>query len=148
MTPAAPLLVQGVAFSAAALAGVALGVAADAYRALRRAAAPGPWVGHALDGAFVVCVLPVAAAGLLAANWGEARLYPLAGLGTGAALYLGLGSPVLLPAETWACRAALRAVGAVLLAATWPLRALVTAAQSRLRRAGPTAGPPGSTSAP
>lgn len=148
MTPPEPVLVQGVAFVVAALTGVVCGLMLDAYRGLRRVAAPPAWLGHALDALFVAAVLPVVAAGMLGANWGELRVYPLAGLALGLALYLALGSPVLLPAGTATLRVAVRAVAAAVAALTWPVRATV-GLYTRLRRP-PTAAyaPPASPPRP
>lgn len=139
MSPPDPLLAQGVAFCAAGLTGVACGLAFDGYRAVRRVLPPRRWVGHVLDVLFVAGVTPVAAAGLLTANWGELRAYPLGGLVLGGALYLALGSPVVLPAGTAVLRGGLVAAGAVARAASWPERlaiAAVTGTAARFRAAG------------
>lgn len=101
MEPQEPVLVQGVAFVLAGLTGVVIGLGTDIYRAFLGAFRPPRWLSHALDVALVLCVVPVLAVGLLVANWGALRVYPLAALVLGFGLYLCLGSPLILPALTW-----------------------------------------------
>jgi len=131
MSPADPLLAQSVVFVVAALTGVTLGLCLDAYRALRVLLRPPRWLGHVLDGLFVAGALPVVAIGLLAANWGEVRAYPLAGLLLGGALYLVCGSPVVLPAATGTLRIGLRVLRAVVAGVSWPVRAPLHALRHR-----------------
>jgi spore cortex biosynthesis protein YabQ len=147
MNPPEPLLVQGVAFAVAGLTGVALGLGVDAYRGVLRALTPPRWLRHVLDVLCVALALPPVAAGLLAANWGELRVYPLLGLALGATLYLALGSPVLLPAWTWCLRGLLRLVAAILRNLSWPVRAPLAAALRQLRHLRRSE-PPGTTSPP
>lgn len=143
MSPPDPLLAQGVAFCVAGLAGVGCGLALDGYRALRRVLPPPRWAGHVLDVLFVAGVAPVAAAGLLTANWGELRAYPVGGLVVGGGLYLALGSPVVLPAGTAVLRGGVVAAVAVARAGSWPVRAVIgvgAGLAGRLRAAGAALG--------
>ena len=147
MSPPDSLLAQGVAFAVAALTGVALGLMLDGYRALRRALRPARLLGHFLDVALVAGAVPVLAGGMLAANWGELRVYPVLALALGGALYLALASPVLLPVAVWGIRVVVRAVVAVVRAVTAPFRAAVTAGGHfanwiRSRSPRPAEGPP------
>ena len=131
MIPSDPLVVQGVVFVLAALTGVALGLAFDGYRGIRRVLRPPRTLGHLLDFVVVLLLLPVAAAGLLAANWGQVRAYPVAGLLLGGAAYLGLGSPVILPVWTATLRGMLRGGAATLALASWPIRASLSVLRRR-----------------
>ena len=123
MPSAGPVLTQGITFLIAALTGVALGLGADVYRAALRAWRVRPPVLHVLDVLFVLALLPVCAAGWLAANWGAFRVYGLAALALGGAAYLVLASPYVLPVLEALARAAawaVRTAGRVLF---WPVRA-------------------------
>ena len=129
MQPQEPVLVQGVAFVLAGLTGVAMGLATDTYRALCSALRPPRWMSHTLDVTFVVLAVPVVAAGLLAANWGALRVYPLAALLLGFGLYLALASPVILPGLSWSTVLGLSVLRWTLRlsyrTAAWPVRHLV-----------------------
>ena len=129
-------LTQGVAAVVALLTGVALGLCLDARRALGLAGRPGRLAGHALDVACVAAMTPVLAAGLLLADWGALRLYVLLATGAGLALYLTLGSPVVLPVGVWLLRAIARIVGWTLRAVLWPFRATVRVFWPPLARVG------------
>lgn len=123
-----PVLIQGVAFVVAGLTGVAVGLGTDVYRALARAARPPRWLAHTLDVGFVLLVVPVLAAGLLAATWGALRVYPIAALLVGFTLYLVLASPVLLPLFEWTARVVVGAVRGLWRLSRrvggWPVRAV------------------------
>lgn len=149
MPAAGPVLAQGVTFLVAALTGIALGFGLDVYRAALRAWRVRPPVLHVLDVLFVLALLPMCAAGWLAANWGAFRVYGLAALILGAAAYLALASPYVLPVLEALARAAawaLRTVGRV---AAWPVERVTRllrsalAAVRRMRRPRPPADIPG-----
>lgn len=130
-----PVLVQGVTFVVAALTGVAAGLMADAHRALSRAVRLPRYGRHALDVLLVCTLTPLVAVGLLAANWGQLRAYPLAALLAGFGLYLLLGSPFLLPVLSWMALALARTLGAAARFVLRPPRRLLRLARDwRIRR--------------
>lgn len=145
---AQPVLAQGMAFVTAALLGVVLGLFADAYRGLRRSVGPGAVAGAILDVAFVLAMMPVVAGGLLLANWGEMRAYPLLGLGGGLAAYFLLASPIVLPASTWSFHTLATGVRAVGRTALWPVRAARGPVTTWLRARRRPPGGPSPTSPP
>jgi spore cortex biosynthesis protein YabQ len=126
------VLTQGVAFAVLALTGCAAGLSFDLYRALRGAFPPGRWLGHVLDAAYGLGATLLVATGLLAAAWGEIRLYTLLALGTGGAAYFSLASPTVRPLSLRLARAVAR----LLHATTRLLQRSVRALVHPLRRAG------------
>jgi len=136
MQPPEPVLAQGVAFVVAALTGVALGLGTDGYRAALRAWRPPRALAQALDVAFVASAVPVVAAGLLAADWGAVRVYPLLALLGGFGLYLGLGSPVCLPPITRLARALVTLARGAWRVGTWPCRRAVVGTWALARALG------------
>lgn len=92
-----PHSLQLQAFAICALAGMALGIAFDLYRAARGASRPGPLLTALGDIVFVAAAAVWVASTLLAAAAGELRLYALVAFAAGIAAYFGLASPVVLP---------------------------------------------------
>lgn len=152
MNPPDPLVVQGVPFAVGALTGVALGLLLDAYRAVCRAFRPARLAHHVLDVGLVAAALPVVAGGMLAANWGALRVYPLLAFALGATLYLTLASPLLLPAAVWTITRVARWSVAIGRAVAAPIRAVANGCSQAarwlwgwLRRRAADGAPPDST---
>ncbi len=99
-----PVVVHAIAFCVLFLAGVVVAAGFDLSRAVRRAFTLSPLAAHALDALTVAVLLPLAAAGLLLADWGQMRGYTFLGVGGGAGAYQLLASPPLLRAEVWVLR--------------------------------------------
>lgn len=103
-------------FAVCALAGMALGIAFDLYRAARGTIGPGPVLTAVGDVVFVALAAVGIASTLAIAAAGELRLYALVALAAGVAAYFGLASPVVLPPARAVWRLAFRLLKPL---ATW-----------------------------
>lgn len=90
------LFQQLYAFAVTIVAGAAMGVVFDVFRALRSSAQPRSLLTWVSDILYWVAVTPVVAGLLLHANWGELRFYVVLGMALGLVLYFVLLSPVVL----------------------------------------------------
>jgi spore cortex biosynthesis protein YabQ len=90
------LSAQLYAFAVTMAAGASLGFVFDLYRLLRAFLRPGQLVTFVMDLGFWVIIAPLLAVYLLAANWGELRLYVLVGIGLGLAFYYLLISRIVI----------------------------------------------------
>ncbi|MDI3316230.1 MAG: spore cortex biosynthesis protein YabQ [Bacillota bacterium] len=98
--PASPDLLGGqiYVFLLTVLAGNAVGLLYDLFRALRGPGGRRSWRSDLLDLLFWLVAGLLLAVAMTLGNWLEFRLYPLLGAATGIALYFSLASPVILGA--------------------------------------------------
>lgn len=89
------LHMQVYAFLVVALAGAAAGALFDLLRVIRWRLQPGSALGATADLTYWGLATAVLGTALFLGNWGELRLYVLLGLGSGAASYFWLASPVM-----------------------------------------------------
>jgi spore cortex biosynthesis protein YabQ len=91
-----PLDLQIYVFSVFTLAGIALGVSFDFYRAFRHITRPRGWLAGLEDLLFCGLAASLLLFALLLGNWGEVRLYVLLAMSLGLILYYFLASHALL----------------------------------------------------
>ncbi|MDI3298429.1 MAG: spore cortex biosynthesis protein YabQ [Bacillota bacterium] len=108
------------------LAGDAVGLLYDLFRATLHPGRRRGWAADLLDLLFWLLAALLLAVAMILGNWLEFRLYPLLGAAAGLALYFGLASPVVYGALVAVRRAAVQALQGFLgrLAHRWvgPLR--------------------------
>jgi hypothetical protein len=115
---ASPLPAQAASFAFLFLTGCVAGIGVDLHRGLLGALRPRrPWRDLA-DGLCAASAGALLAAGMLAATWGELRLYALLAIAAGLSAYFALASPLLLPATVRSVAVGRRVVRRVARAAT------------------------------
>lgn len=85
------------AFFVVMLAGMAVGLAYDACRALRSVLSPASVTAHATDLTFGLAAIAALGVAVFLGNWGDPRLYVFLALSSGLACYFKLASDVCLP---------------------------------------------------
>ena len=92
---------QFYAFFVMVLAGVALGLGYDTYRAFRAICRPNGWIGAAADLLFGLWAFFLFGSALLLGNWGDLRVYVAVGVGIGLAFYHYFGRRPYQRAARW-----------------------------------------------
>ncbi|MCL5045559.1 MAG: spore cortex biosynthesis protein YabQ [Actinobacteria bacterium] len=123
-----PVDLQFYAFFVMVLAGVALGLGYDTYRAFRTFCRPLGLIGAAADLIFGLWALFLLGLALLLGNWGDLRVYVVVGVGIGLAFYHYFGRRPYQRAARW--------VAGLLVTATRKTRRAVVAWSATAGKAG------------